>query len=212
MLRVVIIGAGGHAQVVADILLRARDAGEAVEPIGYLDDAAPLHGQEFLGLPVLGAIDKLSRIPHEAVVVAIGDNRTRCRIADALVVGGECFAIAQHPLAIVAPDVQVGPGTMICAGVVINTGTTIGPHAILNTGCTVDHHNRIGSYVHVAPGAHLGGEVVIEEGSLVGIGATIMPRVTVGTWAVIGAGAVVTRPVPAGVTVVGVPAKPLQKG
>ena len=86
---------------------------------------------------------------------------------------------------------------MICAGVVVNTGSVIGTHVILNTGCTVDHHNSIGSCAHVAPGTHMGGEVVIEEGALVGIGAIVAPRTTIGAWAIVGAGAVVTKPVPA---------------
>lgn len=211
MNRILLLGAGGHAQVVADILLRAQEAGQEAVPIGYLDDDAALHGSSPLGLPVLGPLSALGEIPHEAVFIAIGDNRTRRRIAEDLTRAGESFAVARHPAAVIAPDVRIGPGTMICAGVVVNTGSVIGAHVILNTGCTIDHHNRIGSYVHIAPGVHTGGEVLIEEGALVGIGATVLPRTAVGAWATVGAGAVVTKPVPPGVTVVGVPARPLQK-
>jgi sugar O-acyltransferase (sialic acid O-acetyltransferase NeuD family) len=212
MVRVLILGAGGHAQVVADILLRARDAGQRVDPIGYLDDDTALHGKVFLGLAVLGDTSALGRIPHDAVIIAIGDNQIRRRLAEELASAGAPFFVARHPTAVIAPDVEIGPGAMICANVVVNTGVVIGAHVILNTACTVDHHNRVGNYAHIAPGAHTGGEVVIEEGALVGIGATVAPRVSVGAWATVGAGAVVTRPVPPGVTVVGVPAKPLQKG
>lgn len=212
MVRILILGAGGHAQVVADILLRARDAGQPITPIGYLDDDASLHGKVLVDLPVLGYTSSLGRIPHDAVIIAIGNNQIRKRLADELSAAGETFASARHPSAIIAPDVRIGSGVMICAGVVVNTGTVIGAHVILNTGCTVDHHNSIGSHAHIAPGVHTGGEVVIEEGVLVGIGATVAPRTSVGGWAVVGAGAVVTKPVPPGITVVGVPARPLQKG
>ena len=211
MPRVLILGAGGHAQVVADILLCVRSAGQPITPIGYLDDDASLQGKLLLDLPVLGDTSTLERIAHDAVIIAIGSNQIRKRLADELSAAGETFITACHPTAIIAPDVQIGSGAMICAGVVVNTGSVIGTHVILNTGCTVDHHNRIGNYAHVAPGTHTGGEVVIEEGALVGIGAIIAPRTSVGAWATVGAGAVVTKPVPAGMTVVGVPAKPLQK-
>jgi hypothetical protein len=90
MIRVLIIGAGGHAQVVADILLRARDTGQPVTPIGYLDDDASLHGRLFLDLPVLRDIGALDGIPHDAIIIAIGNNRIRKRLADALSVAGYC--------------------------------------------------------------------------------------------------------------------------
>jgi len=72
----------------------------------------------------------------------------------------------------------------------------------------VDHHNTVGDHVHIAPGAHLGGEVTVEEGAMVGIGAVILPGVKVGAWSVVGAGAVVLKDVPREVKVVGVPARP----
>ena len=205
-MRVLILGAGGHGQVVADILWRAAEAGAALQPAAFLDDDPALLGRTFLGLPVLGGLAQLPDFPHDGVILAIGHNATRARLFDELAGRGERFITACHPRAVVAPDVQVGPGSVICAGVVVNTGSVVGRNAILNTGCTVDHHNVVADHAHIGPGAHLGGAVQIGAGALLGIGAVVMPQRTVGAWSTVGAGAVVTRPVADGVTVAGIPA------
>jgi len=208
---VLIIGAGGHAQVIADILLRQYEQLGKLFPIGYLDDDKKLWGMKFLDITVLGAIEKLPEIKHDGIVIAIGNNNTRKELARQFASSGEYFIPVIHPSAVIAPDVLLGNGIMICAGVVVNPGSVIGDHVILNTGSTIDHHNQINSYVHIAPGVHTGGEVVVEEGAFVGIGASVIPRVSIGAWSVIGAGAVVTKNIPPGVTAVGIPAKPLKK-
>ena len=190
-MRVLLIGAGGHAQVVADILLRMQEAHTEISPIGYLDDDPALAGQHFLDLPVLGAITRVPAIAHEAVVVAIGDNATRRRLFEMLQSQGERLALARHPSAVIAPDVRIGPGSVICAGVVVNPGSAVGANVILNTGCTIDHHNHIGDHAHIAPGVHLGGDVTVGEGTLIGIGATVMPQRQIGKWSIVSAGALV---------------------
>jgi len=210
-MRVLIVGAGGHAQVVVDILQQMGRAGSDLHPIGYLDDNPALPGQLFLDLPVLGPISHLATIPHDAVVVAIGANETREHIFTNLLARNERFLVARHPSAIVAPDVQIGPGAMLCAGVVVNTGSRIGANVILNTGCTVDHHNQIGDHAHLAPGVHTGGEVVIGAGAFVGIGAVVMPQRTIGAWSTVGAGAVVTKDIPARVVAAGAPARVIRR-
>jgi sugar O-acyltransferase (sialic acid O-acetyltransferase NeuD family) len=208
---VLVLGAGGHGQIVADILLAMAREGCAVEAVGFLDDDASLHGKTFLGIPVLGPRSALRSFHHDSLVVAIGDNRKRSLIVREVLESGERLVSAIHPKAVIARDVSVGAGSMICAGVVVNTATFIGEAAILNTGSTVDHHNAVGPYSHIAPGAHLGGNVTIAEGAFIGIGAAILPRCRVGAWATVGGGAAVTRDVPDGQTVVGVPARPLQR-
>lgn len=210
-MRVIIIGAGGHAQVIADSLMRAHEQSAPEDPIAYLDDNPALVGQRFLGLPVLGSVAQLPEFAHDAIVIAIGDNATRMRLFRMLVERGERLVVARHPNAVIAPDVPIGCGTMICAGVVVNPGSAIGANAILNTGCTVDHHNRIGDHVHIAPGANLGGEVTIGDGSLIGIGAAVMPGRQVGAWCLIGAGALLRDNVPDGSTAFGVPARVMRR-
>jgi sugar O-acyltransferase (sialic acid O-acetyltransferase NeuD family) len=209
-MRVVIVGAGGHGQVVADALLSAARLGADTQPIGYVDDDASLAGRMMLGLPVLGRIDSLSRIPHDGVVVAIGDNVTRRTVFNTLAAQSERFVIARHPSAILAESVEVGPGTMICAGAIVNPGAIVGSNVILNTGCSIDHHNRIGDHVHVAPGVCTGGDVTVEAGALIGIGAVVMPGRTIGARSTVGAGALVQQDVPEATVVVGVPARPVR--
>jgi sugar O-acyltransferase (sialic acid O-acetyltransferase NeuD family) len=210
-IQVMVLGAGGHGQVVADILLRAHGSGANCKPIGFLDDDRTLTGKAVVGLPVLGTIAQLDEFDHDAVIVAIGDNCTRARIFESVRARGEQIVNAVHPAAVLTPDMHLGEGVMICAGVVVNTGTVIGDNVILNTGCTVDHHNHIGNHAHIAPGVHLGGDVTIGEGTLIGIGAIVIPQRTVGAWSVIGAGSVVTKDIPPYATAAGAPARVITK-
>lgn len=205
-MKVLVIGAGGHGHVVADILRASASAGSDLEFAGFLDDSPRYHDPA-----VLGPLGILPRVAHDAVIVAIGDNETRAHIARHLAASGERLATVRHPSAIVAGGVSIDDGSMICAGAIAGVGTTIGSGVILNTACSVDHHCRIADYVHVAPGVRIGGEASIEVRALIGIGAVILPRVTIGHDAVVGAGAVVTRDVAPHTTVVGTPAAPMQR-
>ena len=209
--RIIIVGAGGHAQVVADILLRRQQSGDKIALAGYVDDNPKLASQRFLDRPVLGTVAQLDQFDYDALIIAIGDNEIRKQLFQQLRGQGKRFITAIHPQAVIAPDVVVGKGAMICAGVVVNTGATIGANTILNTACSVDHHNHIGDHCHIAPGAHLGGEVTVGNEALIGIGATIMPRCHIGTAAIVAAGATVTGDVSAHQTVAGTPARPLQE-
>jgi len=202
-MRVLIIGAGGHGQVAADILLAMRDAGQKITPLGFLDANPGLVRTSVLGLPVLGHDEDLRATAHDAVLVALGENDRRRRIFETLKHAGERFALAVHPTAIIARDVQLSPGCMVCARAVVNTGAVVGENCILNTGCIVEHHNTIGPHAHIGPGAVLGGECVVGAEALVGLGAAVLPLVRIGEKAVVGAGAVVPRDVPDGAVVKG---------
>jgi sugar O-acyltransferase (sialic acid O-acetyltransferase NeuD family) len=206
-LKVLIIGAGGHAQVVADILNLNYALDKIYKPIGFIDDDESLHDQEFLVGPVLGSSEEISEIAHDGVIIAIGDNKLRAKIYTELSNQGERLINAIHPSAVIANDVTIGAGVVICGGVVVNTGTRIRNNVILNTGSTIDHHNLIHDHVHIAPGCALGGNVEIGEGTMIGIGSTVMPQKSIGAWSTIGAGAVVTNNIPDKVTAFGIPAQ-----
>lgn len=207
-MRVIIVGAGGHGQVVADALLAARASRQReLDLLGYADDDPVLWGQTLVGLPVLGSVEQALERAHDAIVVAIGSNRARQQLIARLTGSGESLVSAIHPAAVISPCAQIAPGCMVLAGAVVNTGARLGAGVIVNTCASVDHHSVLGDCVHLAPGAHTGGEVMIDRGALVGLGASIVPRCTIGAWATVGAGAAVIHDVPAGCTVVGTPAR-----
>lgn len=207
-MRVVIVGAGGHSAVVADILMRMAQAGSPVELVAFVDDNPPPDVSQKCGVPVVpGGLGALATIAHDAVVVAIGDNAVRRRMSDEIRRTGIALAIACHPSSVVASDARVDGGTVVCAGAIVNPGAQVGYSAILNTHCSIDHHNRIGDCAHIAPGAHLGGNVTIGDETLVGIGVTVIPQVRIGSRVVVGAGAVVVGNLPDGAVAYGVPAR-----
>ena len=209
MTRILIIGAGGHAQVVADALLcRQRILAEPLHLLGFVDDFPQLWGQTRLGLPILGGLDTVPQFACDTLIVAIGSNPVRQQLVGRFGAMGYSFATAVHPTAVIADGVTLGEGCMVCARVVVNTGSTIGRHTILNTAATLDHHNHIGDFVHIAPGVHTGGEVQVGHGTLVGIGAIIMPQCHVGQNCRVGAGALIHRHLADNLTAVGLPAQP----
>lgn len=205
-MRILIIGAGGQGRVVADALLAcAEDGGFHV--VGFLDADTALHGRVHRNIPIIGDIEMIATTVHDAVVVAIGDNATRRRVAMSPEMRERRLIAVCHPASVVAPDVSIDDGAMLSASATVVTGTRIGRGCIVNTGCVIDHDCTIGDWAHVAPRAVLGGHVTIGAGALVGIGSTVMPGRHVGEGAIVGAGAVVTTDVPPAAVVVGVPAR-----
>lgn len=207
MKRVIIIGTGGHGEVVADILKCCIRDGQQLNLLGFLDDDNKIHGKIFSGLSVLGSVEEIDDIQHDSVIIAIGNNGTRQVIFEKLLKQDKNIISAVHPSSIIASDVKIGKGCVICAGVIINTGSTIGHNVILNTGCTIDHHNFINAHVHIAPGVHTGGDVTVGSGTLIGIGTHVIPGKTIGNRCIVGGGALVTKDFQDDVQIIGSPAR-----
>lgn len=197
---IIILGAGGHAKVIADILLLR---GESF--IGFLDDNAV---GTTLNYPILGKIsDVVNYSEYCSFIIGIGNNETRRTIAGQYNVK---WRTAVHPTAIVARDVNIAEGSVVMAGAVINPSASIGKHSIINTSAVVEHDNRIGSFVHIAVGAKLGGLVSVGDDSWVGIGSSVRECVNICAKCMIGAGAAVISDIVEPGTYVGVPAKKLK--
>ncbi|KLU62646.1 putative acetyltransferase EpsM [Peptococcaceae bacterium CEB3] len=205
----IIIGAGGHAKVLLDILLAQK---ADILGLTDADTASPGVGRHVLGVPVLGGDSQVPEHSPEDIrlvnalgsVGRIGKRREIFQHFKAL---GYSFASVFHPAAIISRLTELGEGVQLMAGVVVQAGVVLGDNVLVNTRASVDHDCRIGAHAHLAPGAILSGGVTLGEGVHVGTGAVIIQGITVGEGSVIGAGAVVIRDVPSGVTVAGNPAR-----
>jgi len=206
MAPIVIFGAGEHGRIALQI---CEAAGLAVR--GFLD-ADPQKGPQVDGLPILGGEELLTDSAFLAahdLLPGLGDQGARLQKSMRAQMAGARFATAIHPSAIVSPRAAIGAGTLVGAGGVINTGARIGGFCIVNTRASVDHDCVLRDGVQIGPGAILCGRVDCGEQAYVGAGAVILPGRRLGAGSVAGAGAVVTRDVAPGVTVVGNPAKPM---
>lgn len=204
---VIVIGAGGHARVVADAL---RGAGSEV--LGFVDADWGRHGAQLDGLMVLGGDEMLATYRSANVLLAngigsIGIPTRRRAVHEALAADGWRFTTVIHPRATVSPHARLEEGAQVMAGAVVQPGAVIGVGCIVNTGSVVDHDCVLGAHCHVAPGATLSGEVHLGAECHVGTGAVVVQSIRLGARTLIGAGAVVVRDHPGAATLVGVPAQ-----
>lgn len=198
--RLLIIGAGGHGRVVADIAEQTT----AYHEIAYLDDDESVKG--VLGYKVLGKTDELSKwINDYDIFVAIGNKNVREAKIKELEFMGASLPTIVHPSAVIGKDVQIGKGTVVMPSVTINCGSVIGEGCIINTSATIDHDCVIKDYVHISPGVHLAGTVTVGKGAWLGIGTSVSNNINIVNECKIGAGAVVVKDITETGTYVGVP-------
>lgn len=202
MKRLVIIGASGHAKVVADIAKR-----NGYESIVLLDDNkyVKLCGK----YEVLGTTELIDTLNDE-FFVAIGNPKVRQDLFDKLRQAEKHIVTLIHPDAVIAEDVWIGEGTVVMAGAVINPCTTIGKGCIINTCSSVDHDNVISDFVHISVGSHLSGTVKVGKRTWIAVGATVNNNIEITSDCMIGAGAVVVKDIKHSGTYVGVPARLLR--
>jgi sugar O-acyltransferase (sialic acid O-acetyltransferase NeuD family) len=210
--QIAIFGAGGFAREVLQVIFDLNDAHASQppwEPVGFIVDPAFFRpGAQIHDLPVLGSIDWLRAHSEVDVVIAIGSPADRHRIATHIRdKAANAFATLVHPRAWVGRQVQIGPGSIVCAGALVTTDIHLGEHVHVNIGCTIGHDSALGDFVTLNPSVNVSGNVDLEQGVEVGTRSVLIPHANVGEWSIIGAGAVVTKPLSANVTAVGAPAK-----
>lgn len=177
-------------------------------PVGFIVDPDYVSEKIIHGLPILGSIEWLKSNPDTEIVIAIGSPSVRLNKAQNIEQEtSNKFATLVHPKAWVGRQVQLSKGAIICAGALITTDIRIGDHVHVNIGCTIGHDAVIQDFVTLNPSVNVSGNVNVGVGVEVGTRSVLIPYAHVGEWSVLGAGTVVTKPLPANVTAVGSPAK-----
>jgi sugar O-acyltransferase (sialic acid O-acetyltransferase NeuD family) len=208
MKRIVIVGAGGFGREVEMLIEQINAVSHEWELLGFIDDGVAA-GTRVGFSEVLGPVAELMELENLYVVLAIGNPFAKAEIIS-LIPHHVHYAILIHPNVLIGKRVEIGEGSIICAGTIITTDIKIGQHVILNLGCTVGHDTEIGDFCSFMPSINISGEVVIENSVYVGTGAKIINQLSIGAETIIGAGAVVSKSLPARCTAVGIPAKPIK--
>jgi len=209
---VVLVGSGDlgrDALTVHEAMVRA---GTDITVAGFVDDNEAVWGSTVAGLPVLGGTAWLAeRAGDYDALLTVGSPRVRRVLDGRLTSAGVRWTSWVHPSVEASPWVSWGEGALVMALSSFTIDVVLGRHVVVNPGCTIAHDVRIGDYAYLSPGVDLAGRVELETRAYMGTGAVVIPGCRVGEGAVVGAGAVVVRNVPPAVTVVGVPARPLEK-
>lgn len=207
MERIILIGAGGHFKVVADIIKDQYDI------IGVTDADPIKQDKDFYGIKVLGTDEILPDLLENGTVNAfitigsVGDNTLRAELYLKAQILGFNMVNVISPQSIISDSVVIGRGNFVADGVIIHADSIIDNNVILNTGCIIEHDCKIKDHVHVSIGARIAGSVVIGESTYVGMGASIIQGIRIGKNCIIGAGAVVINDIQDNSVCVGVPAK-----
>lgn len=204
--RVALIGGGGHALSLLDILPSTADVA------GYVD----MHPSPGMPAAYLG--------DDEAFMASCGPDGWDVVIT--VVSGADCSLAARRGIigryslygspavvastAVVSPSASIGGGTAVFHRAVIGASARMGCHCVVNTGAVVEHGCRMGCNVFIGPGAVICGGVSVGDDAYIGAGAVVRPGVRICAGCVVGAGAVVIRDIDSAGTYAGVPAKKIK--
>jgi len=209
---IVIYGVGGFGRGTLEILEAINYDKNTWNILGFVDDDTDKHATMVNGYPVLGGREWLGQQINTCIALCQGTPSIRYKLKSLLSENHAYhFPTLIHPFSCLAKRITVGEGTIIFPGVIIDTGTQIGSHILLSRSATIGHDVSIGDFSNLSPSATVAGECKIGIGNDVGSNATLIPFMQTGDWTTIGAGAVVTKQLPANVTAVGIPAKIISK-
>ncbi len=207
--RLIIAGAGGFGREIAALAETMPD--QEWDVYGFFDsNPDALNGFE-IDLPIITDLKNFDRRESDVFICAIGSPTTRRKVVEEMITQGCEFVRFVHPRAYVGPRCQIGIGAVIYPHVTLVCDIRIGSHAVVNIGSTVNHDAKIGDFAVLSPQCAVPGGVILGEGCLMGTNAIILPRVRIGKNCVLGAGSVSVKDVPDNTTVVGIPARPIQK-
>ncbi|QDU09748.1 acetyltransferase [Gimesia aquarii] len=205
---IILLGGGGHAKVLIDLITESGD----FKIVGILDPELEC-GTQLKGIEVLGTDEVLPELRDQGVQnVAVAVGSIKCNLLRKTLFNRSRELNFQmpaliHPNSICSADISLSDGVQVMAGAIIQTDSILGEGTVVNTGAQVDHDCQIGSHVFLGPGVVLSGGVTIGNNTFVGAGAVLIQGVRVGDNAVIAAGAVVIQDVEDGALVKGVPAR-----
>ena len=207
----IIVGASGHAAVVADTALQA---GYSIT--GFTDKNITAGTVVLDGGLVLGRDDILNQYPPSKADLAMGigfmpGSSLRMDLIKKYAELGYEFPSIIHPCSIISPHATIGVGVQIMAGAIIQTCSVIGNNSIINSGAIVEHHSEVGADCHIATGAKLCGEVKIGQMCFIGAGSTVIQTINIGDDSVIAAGSCVIKDLATNSKVAGVPAKSMER-
>jgi sugar O-acyltransferase (sialic acid O-acetyltransferase NeuD family) len=212
MHKIAIVGAGGLGKEVAMLLEQINAINTQWEIIGFFDDRIAI-GKRINNYKILGTISEISKLEDKtAVVIAIGDSTIRAKVFSKIINQTIYFPTLIHPSALIGNRrcVRIGNGSIVTANCILTVNIEVGKFVLLNLGSTIGHDTIIEDFVSVMPGTNISGEAMVRRKAFIGSGVQILNKVEIGANSIVGAGAVVTKNLPANCTAVGIPAKPIK--
>lgn len=209
MEQIVIIGAGGFGREVAWLIEEINRTEKKWDILGFVDENPNIKGSTINGYKVVGDIEWL-RDQDIYAVCAVGDPGAKKSIIERLKDTKIKYPVLIHPSVIMSNLINIGEGSIICAGSILTVNIEIGKHVIINLDCTIGHDAVIKEYSTILPSVNVSGYVNIESCTSIGTGTQIIQGLKINKNTTIGAGSVVVKDLPANCTAVGIPAKPIK--
>lgn len=201
MKRIGIVGAGGFAR---EILWLLEDLGLDERVDAFYESDSSWHARDLVGVPVQPLSE--FRADRSEAVIAVGNPAVREALVSELPTHTS-FPVLVHPSVARSRRVELGEGTLICAGGILTCDILVGRHVHLNLMTTVGHDCRLADFTTTAPAVNISGNCIIGHGAYIGTNACLREGLTIAAGAVIGMGAVVLRDLDGPGVYVGNPAR-----